>query len=298
MAPIVYVLVLNWNGYPDTIRCLQSLKSLTYKNAAVVVIDNASTDRSVERIKAAYSLVNILVNQDNLGFAGGNNVGIKYALKQGADYIWLLNNDTEVHPEALGKMIEVAEADPTIGMVGSRIFHLEQRDKLLFAGGKINWFAGWCRHDTQHSSEEKFRDVDFITGCSLLVRRNVVESIGLLDENFFLYFEDADWSIRARKAGFRLVVAPASIVWHKEMGSIKGRSPAHEYYVTRNNLLFMKKHGSPWLWLTFAPAFALKIAIKIVIFSLGGKFNLWSSISRGVRDFFVGRFGKQDVTNN
>ncbi len=295
MAPKVCILILNWNNHPDTLRCLRSIRRLNYRNAEVVVIDNASTNNSVQIIRTAYPDIDVLVNQDNLGFAGGNNVGIKYALERGTDYIWLLNNDTEVHPEALEQMVKIAETDPVIGMVGSQIFHLGQRDKLLFAGGKINWPGGWCSHDTRHGLEKKLKDVDFITGCSLLVRRDVVERVGMLDESFFLYFEDTDWSIRTKKAGFKLVVALSSIVWHKETGSVGRRSPTHEYYVTRNNLLFMKKHAEPLLWVTFAPFFLLKITIKALLFSAKGQFNLLPPIVQAVEDFFVGRFGKQMV---
>lgn len=342
-VPKVFILILNWNGWQDTLGCLESVQRLSYANSRIVVLDNGSTDGSVDKVKTwadsrlqvkskllsyepmtesacwfEYNRVTaeagglpeleakieslssarrivLIQTGANLGFAGGNNVGIKYALDRGADYIWLLNNDTEVHPEALGQMVKIAEMDPVIGMVGSQIFHLGQRDKLLFAGGKINWLGGWCIHDTRHGLEEKPRDADFITGCSLLVRRDVVERVGMLDESFFLYFEDTDWSIRAKKAGFKLVVAFSSIVWHKETGSVGRRSPTHEYYVTRNNLLFMKKHAEPLLWVTFAPFFLFKITIKALLFSARGQFNLLSPIVQAVEDFFVGRFGEQMV---
>jgi len=289
--PKVYILILNYNGGDDTLACLKSLQAITYTNAEIIVIDNASTDGSAARIIAAFPGITILQNEGNLGFAGGNNVGIIYALERGADYIFLLNNDTVVDPGVIDELVRVGEGDESIGILGSLIYYYDSPEKVWFAGGKVYWPLGTARHITD--VPEGPREVDFITGCAFMVKRAVLEKTGVFDSDFFLYYEDADWSVRAARAGFKLVVVPASVVWHKEMGTVGHRSPLHEYYVTRNNLLFMKKNASTLNRLIFLPFFLLKISIKTMLFCARRQFRLIGPIFRGIRDYYTGMLGKQ-----
>ncbi len=289
--PLVYVIVLNYNGKADTLECLRSLAGVSYPDFRILVVDNASADSSVEAIKQDFPRLDVLQNNENLGFAGGNNVGIRYALEQGADYVFLLNNDTVVDPGVLTELVKVGESDQAVGIIGSLIYYLHRPQEVWFASGKIYWPAGTTRHLT--TIPDGLREVDFITGCALMIKKQALEKVGSLDPDFFLYYEDTDWSVRVKKAGFKLVVAPASVVWHKEMGAQGGRSPGHEYYVTRNNLLFMKRHANPLLWLTFIPAFTLKIAVKVLLFTCRGQFNLLPPLFKGIKDYLTGRYGKQ-----
>ena len=289
--PKVYILILNYNGGDDTLDCLKSLQSITYTNAEIIVIDNASADGSVDRIKAAFPGITILQNEDNLGFAGGNNAGILYALEHSADYIFLLNNDTVVDPGVIDELVRVGEGNEFIGILGSLIYYYNLPEKVWFAGGKVYWPLGTARHITD--VPEGPREVDFITGCAFMVKRAVVEKTGAFNPDFFLYYEDTDWSVRAARAGFKLVVVPASVVWHKEMGTVGHRSPLHEYYVTRNNLLFMGKNASILNWIFFLPLFLLKITIKTILFCARRQSHLVAPIFKGVRDYCGGWLGKQ-----
>src|SRR5260370_23149874 len=175
----VDVLLLNWNGWRDTVECLRSLEKLSYPDFSVVVIDNGSTDDSVAQIRGAFPAVTIVEAGKNLGFAGGCNLGITYALRGGAEYVWLLNNDTKVDACALRAMIETAEADPRIGAVGSAIYSMAEPERLqAWGGGYVNFWLGRSRHFVNPVGDEH---IQFLTAASLLLRRSVVEAICLID---------------------------------------------------------------------------------------------------------------------
>lgn len=214
----VWILVLNWNNGKVTNECLASLQGLVYDDFRVIVLDNGSTDGSVECIRERFPDVEIMELGENLGFAKGNNAGIRAALARGAEYVWLLNNDTTVDPKALRAMVEKAESDPRIGAVGSAIYYMSQPERLkVWGGGYVNFWQGRHRHFLRPVADEK---VQFLTGASLLVRRSVLESVGLLDEGFFLYWEDTDICFRIRRAGWQLAVAGDCKVWHKEHATV------------------------------------------------------------------------------
>lgn len=236
--PLVYVLVLNWNGWQDTVKCIESLKFLTYPNYEIVVLDNASTNDSVARICKAHPDVLLIETGANLGFAGGNNIGIRYALERGAEYIWLLNNDTIVSPDALTAMIEVAESDPKIGAVGSVLYYMNQPEKIqAWGGGRVNLITGRSRHLLA------LGDLHYITGASMLLRKEALEQVGLLDEGFFMYWEDTDLSFRLLQKGWRLAVAPNSRVLHKESASAKKGSAQQDILYNASAVRFFRRHA-------------------------------------------------------
>jgi GT2 family glycosyltransferase len=221
-AKRVFVLLLNWNNWMCTVDCLASLRYLEYENWKVIVIDNRSTDASVEQIRDRFPDVEIIQLAENVGFAGGNNEGIRVALDRGADYVWLLNNDTIVDAQALRAMVDRAEQDPKIGAVGSAIYGIEDPHQLqAWGGGYVNFWLGRSRHFLSPVPDDR---IEFLTGASLLLRRSVLESVGLLDDGFFLYWEDADYCAHLRRAGWRLAVAGNSKVWHKENATIGKKS--------------------------------------------------------------------------
>lgn len=235
---LVYVIVLNWNGWRDTSVCLSSLENLDYPNYEMVVVDNGSTDHSVEEIRKAYPQITLLETGRNLGFAGGNNVGIRYALERGADYIWLLNNDTVVDPNALTAMVEIAESDPKIGAVGSVLYYMNQPEKVqAWGGGRISLITGRSRHLLSPG------ELHYITGASLLLRTEALEQVGLLDEGFFMYWEDADLSFRLRQKGWAVAVAPDSRVLHKESASAKKGSPQQDILFNASAVRFFRRHA-------------------------------------------------------
>jgi GT2 family glycosyltransferase len=246
-APNVMIVILNWNRLRDTAECLGSVSGIDYPNFGIVVVDNGSDDGSAAEIRRAFPHVLLIENRENLGFAEGNNVGIRHALKRGADYVWLLNNDTVVDPRALTAMVESAERNRDIGILGSKIRYYDQPQILWFAGATIDWehaisaHIGRLEKDTGQYDRE--REVDRVTGCSMLIRRKVFEDIGLFDEKFFLYAEEVDLCVRARKMGYRNYYVPKSVVYHKISASSGENSvPLYAYYNTRNFLYLIRKN--------------------------------------------------------
>ena len=249
-SPMVATVLLNWNGWKDTLACLASLEGLDYPNYEVVVVDNGSTDGSEDKVREVYPSMPVLQTGQNLGFAGGNNIGIKYALQRGADYVWLLNNDTVVDATALTTLVEEALQSRDMGMVGSKIYYHDYPDIIWFAGGTINMTTGRTEHILSLKRDsarviERPRDVDYLTACSMLVSRITIEQIGLLDTRFFLYYEETDWAVRARQNGWRVRYQPQSKVWHKVSRSSGLNSPTMVYHFARSSMIFARKHISP-----------------------------------------------------
>lgn len=217
--PLVYIIVLTWNGKNDTLECLESLVKVNYSNYKILVIDNASIDGTNDAVKSKYPLVEYIYNSENLRYAGGNNIGIEYALKNNSDYVLLLNNDTIVEPNFLEHLINTAESDSSAGIVGPKIFYYNQPALIWYAGGKIDWWKGWIYHNgIREMDSENFcqkTETDFITGCCMLIKRAVINKIGKLDEGYFIYGEDVDFCIRAKRAEFKILFEPSAKIWHK-----------------------------------------------------------------------------------
>lgn len=236
----VAIVVLNWNGGDDTIACLNSLVGLDYPEIAVIVVDNGSVDDSVARIQAAKPQVRMIETGKNLGFGGGCNVGMRAAISDGADYVWLINSDATVATDALTELVHVAENDERIGAVGSVIFDQDQRDRIqLWGGGRVNLWTGSSRHRRTPGR------VDFISGASALIRSRALEEVGFFDDaSFFMYWEDSDLGFRLRKGGWKLAVAEKSRVWHEESSSLGRGSPKLIEYFTRSAVAFLRKHAA------------------------------------------------------
>ncbi|HUR26417.1 MAG TPA: glycosyltransferase family 2 protein [Candidatus Thermoplasmatota archaeon] len=204
------ILVLNWNGWKETAQCLQSLQKLDHQDCRIIVIDNGSTDGSEKALRELFPQLTVLQTGSNLGFAGGMNQGIQHALSLPVDHIWLLNNDIEVKLDCLSKML-LEMADPTVGAVGCVIHDLDSRLTLLAWGGGIQ--RSRFSHPT-HLTRPGLPD--YLTGASLLLRCSAARAVGLLDDRFFMYYEDFDYCLRLRASGYRLAVAPDATVWHRE----------------------------------------------------------------------------------
>jgi GT2 family glycosyltransferase len=248
----VYVIVLNWNGWTDTAACLRSLARMPYPSYRVLVIDNGSTDDSASRIREGFPQVEVIETGRNLGFAGGCNVGIRHALARGADFVWLLNNDTTVDSGALQALVDKAQTDPRIGAVGSVIYFMEKPECMqCWGGGYVNFWLGKSGHYVEAIDDDK---VEFITGCSLLTPRRAIEGVGVLDEGFFMYWEDSDFCFRLRSAGWHLAVAEESKVWHKGHTSIgKGKISSYRSFNASAARFFRKHAPVPvFFWVGFA----------------------------------------------
>lgn len=244
--PQVAVIVLNWNCREDTLECLYSLADLTYPNYEIIVVDNGSTDGSVEAVREVFPAVRLLVNSDNLGFAGGNNVGIRHALKQDMDYVFVLNNDTTVAPTLLNELVTTAEADSQVGLVGPKIYYYDQRDKLWYAGAREQWLRripGTVGLDELDRGQYDLpRETAFIYGTAMLIRRQVLKDVGLFDERFFAYHEDADFCMRARRAGYRCIYNPRGMMWHKVSATTRATPHIQDYLRAKGRILFFVKH--------------------------------------------------------
>lgn len=259
----VTIIILNFNGKADTLECLDSIEKLTQNQVQVntTVIDNASSDDSVAVIRQMYPHVQVIANRKNLGFCEGNNLGTADAFKKGADYVFVLNNDTLVDPSLVESLVVNAEkqgadvVSPKIFFAPGYEFHKgryrkSERGKVFwYAGGLIDWANVWPSHrgvdEVDRGQYDTPQETQFVTGCATLISKKVYEYIGLYDPKYFAYFEDADFSIRAKKAGFKILYSPQSMLWHKNAASFGGSgSPFQDYFITRNRLLFGLRHAS------------------------------------------------------
>jgi GT2 family glycosyltransferase len=247
--PKVYIVIINWNGIADTLECLSSLANLEYSNSEIVVVDNGSSDNSVNIIKEQYSKVIVIESKTNLGFTGGNNLGFSFALENRADYVWLLNNDTVVDGKALSYLVSAASVSHDNGIIGSVIYDYADRNRIQFAGATINWAKASSPHIFTLSHNNLF-EVERVNGCSMLVSNIVLKKIGLFDDNYFLYAEEVDFCVRARNAKFRCLMEPKSKIYHKVSSTVNrtaGKGIILKYYNTRNFLYLIDKL-CPYYW--------------------------------------------------
>jgi hypothetical protein len=249
--PSVWIVVLNWNGLTDTLACIGSLRELKYRNHRVVVIDNGSTDGSVSALRGARSRLEfeLIEAGANLGYAGGNNLGIRYAIDRSADFVLILNNDTIVDPMLLDELLKAAGDYPEAGCFGPWVLYMHDPKRLWWAGAawSSKGLAFTCPgrgHLVDEVAPER-ASADAIVGAALFFRASVPARIGLLDERFFLCNEEYDWCCRARRAGFHCLTVPTARVWHKVSASFGGvASPLINYFDIRNKLLFVEKNAS------------------------------------------------------
>lgn len=253
--PLVYIIVLTWNGKKDTVECLSSLQKITYTNYKILVVDNASSDGTREEVQKQFSEVEYIFNPINLRFAGGNNVGIDYAFKKGTDYILLLNNDTTVAENFLDELVSTAIASLNIGIVGPKMYYHSDPNRIWYAGGKIEWWKGWISHigvrEIDNGQYDQTKETDFVSGCCVLVKREVVEKVGMLDTAYYIYGEDVDWCVRASRAGYRIIYEPKAKIWHKLSVSTGGHlSWFKNWNKLKSQLRIMVRYAKPCQWLT------------------------------------------------
>ena len=246
--PYIITVILNTNRREDTLACLASLGRNTYRDHHIIVLDNASSDGSVPAIRSAFPAVQIIALTENLGYAGNNNVGIKAAMAQGADWVFVLNEDTILDPVCLEQLINIGESDAKTGIVGPMVYHHDEPTIIQSAGGVLSrYWESW--HIAQNEPDQQQflhpRAVDWVSGCAILLRRAVIEQVGMLDERFFYYWEETEWCIRATKAGWRILHAPQAKLWHKGVRRDYRPKPSVTYYNTRNRFLMLMKHHAP-----------------------------------------------------
>ena len=264
-TPLVYVITLNWNRLDDTLKCLESLEQLKYPNYRLLVVDNGSTDQSPEKIRDIFPSVEQILNRENLGFAAGFNQGLQFALKQNAEYILILNNDTFVQPDMLELLIQSMEAED-VGVVSPLIFYANAPDKIWSAGaGRNRWTLELKENHGRHQKFSEITEREFLSGCGMLIKATILERVGLFDERFFMYYEDLDFALRIRQAGFRMLLVPKAQMWHAVSQSSEGSdSPNERYWMGRSSVLFFRKHIRRWRWLYIFP-WRLGSTVKTII---------------------------------
>ena len=243
LQPKVSIVILNFNGLKDSLECLASLYQITYSNYEVIVVDNGSAGKDASIIKQKFPQTKIVENQINLGFAEGNNIAIRQLLKSDrTKYILLLNNDTVVTDKFLNHLITAAQNQPTSGIIGPKIYHYSPSEKkaIQSIGSTVDLSRG--RFLSVNPRNNQPQSVDFVTGACLLIKPSVINKIGLLDKAFFCIFEDADWCLKAKKAGYPVLYVPQSIIYHKQSQSLV--DPAKTYYYTRNLFWFEFRHAN------------------------------------------------------
>lgn len=248
IQPLIVTVILNTNRREDTLACLESLTRSDYVNLQILVLDNHSTDGSVMAIQQAFPQVTIIPLTQNLGYAGNNNVGIQAALDRGADWVFVLNEDTVLSPDCLSKMIDVGEKDPQIGILGPMVYHYDEPDIIQTAGGKFGRYWESIHLAQNEPDRDQFQHphpVDWISGCGIMVRRAVIEQVGMIDERYFYYWEETEWCLRAGKNGWRIMHVPEAKMWHKGVQRDYRPNPSVTYYATRNRLLTIAKHHAP-----------------------------------------------------
>lgn len=298
--PKVAIIIVNWNGYDLTKACLESIKKLRYSKFKTVLVDNDSLDHSGNKLKNEFPEIELLSSSENLGFTGGNNLGIKWALDHSFDYVLLLNNDTVVERDFLDPLVFFLEQNPEYGAVQPKILFEGERHRIWNAGGgyfkwlEMSWSVGIGQEDLGQFDQEK--DTPWITGCAILIRSAVINEAGMLDDRFFAYYEDVEWSFRIKKSGFRLRYLPQSKIYHVAGGSskkIKTKEgivpPIIHYYRTRNHLFLIRKHANPLSFVLSLLYQTAKNAAFIVYLALNGRFQKVEAILKG---HFEGLFSK------
>ncbi len=295
--PRVSVVVVNWNQEGLTAECLRSLARLDYPDRQIILVDNGSRAGSLDQIEADFPNVTLIRHEQNLGFTGGNNAGIRRALAEGPEYVMLLNNDAEVAPDMLRRLVDFAESDARIGIVGPLICYYDEPRRVWSAGGLIDPYTGNSTSMGEGEVDDGHfapREVEYVSGCALLVKRAAIEQIGLLDDRFFMYYEETDWCARAREAGYQCWLVPESKVWHKVSLQARAASPRYVYLMTRNRLLYLQKRGASWRQLLWVIVNGELRTLLSWTFRLRHRDKRPVRIYRlrGVLDFVRGRFGE------
>ena len=309
--PHVTIVILNWNRVGDTLECLESLARMNYPSFSIVVVDNGSTDGSpeaIERWGRVHLPLTLIRNGENRGFVRGSNQGMRHALSTDTEYVFLLNNDTVVEPDALSLLVTTAERSGErtgqcsgersgersgdIGMAGPKIYQYGKENVLDSAGTRtIPWLAqgflvGHGEEDYGHYDNPG--DLPYVTGTALLVKRAVLEEVGLMDEDYFCYFDDFDWGMKARKAGYILLLEPRAVVHHKGSQTAGLNSPFYVHHMVRSRILFARKHIPflPFLFAFLPYLFLYRYLRPAISLLVHRKWSHLGSLHRGIREGF------------
>ncbi|EKD44671.1 MAG: hypothetical protein ACD_71C00052G0002 [uncultured bacterium (gcode 4)] len=304
---LVYIILVNWNRWRDTIECLNSLKKLTYSNFKIVVIDNGSTDKSVVKLKKYSSLIKLILLGKNYGFSYANNIGIRWAIKNNAKYVLLLNNDTIVSPDLIDILVKSMHKYPSAGALGVKVYYYDQPDVLWFAGSFIDRYGEFPTHiglgEVDKGQYDKICDIPFINGSAFFAKAEAIKKIGLLDERYFYMYEDADWTSRFLKAKYRCLYVPQAKIWHKVHSATGGKTPCWWYFDARSRLLWNKSYNPQRSFIRIVSPCLTSIIedIRISILTKDPKYWLecwkkafinWLARLIGIKDYLCGYYAE------
>ncbi len=262
-VPSVACIVLNYNGRDLTIDSVTSLLATDYPRFRVVVVDNGSTDGSHQAVQETFPEVVALRVEENRGIANGLNAGIRWALSEGFDYLLLLNNDIEAGRDTLTELVRVAECDPRIGCVGPKTYYWDDRERLWSAGGIIRFRESVTRErgmgEIDRGQYDRDREVPYVNGCAMLVRREAQAATGLWDPVYHVGIEDADWCMRMKRRGYRCWYAHRALLWHKVSPTVGGYQPGRTFQTGKGSAIFVRRYANAWQWCTFFFFLALAI---------------------------------------
>ncbi|HXV28476.1 MAG TPA: glycosyltransferase family 2 protein [bacterium] len=297
MRPKVLVIILNYGQPDDTTECVRSVQKSDYPNFDILVIDNASPDDSCERIEKEFPGILLMRNPVNLGYAGGNNAGIRFALEKGYDYVFILNNDAVVAATAIRKLVDSAETNPHATIVAPKVFFYDQPKIINSFGTQIDWFrlrsrvGDYGKEDSEALNQTVEREI--IPGAALLIKKQLFEEVGLFNEEFFLIHEDADLCLRNIKKGFRNLLVPDAYVYHKISKTLSAYPFLSSYYSVRNMLYLSKRHASLWNRLKCRVGLSLLMLKKsFVLFINPREKEKIMGFFAGIKDYYLNRTGK------
>lgn len=289
----VAIILVNWNGYAFTAACLTSLRRVEFPDFKIIVVDNSSDENEGEKLKNKFLEIDLIQNSVNLGFTGGNNVGIRKALDEGYSHVMLLNNDTVVEPDFLGQMIHRFQRNPLLGVVQPLIYFLHDRKKIWSAGGK--WNQTLCRSitrgDRKYNEEYQAKNIelDWATGCCMLISRKALLATGLLNDAYFAYFEDVEWSLRFRAKGFKIELAADASIYHEAGASSKkkhseGTLSATVFYYHVRNQIYLLRSVSRGPQVVLAATYHLtRFILWMGYFCLRGRLQKLKAVARGIK---------------
>jgi len=296
--PSVYIIIVNWNGLNDTSECIKSIQNISYKDYNIIVIDNGSNKDESKELSIRFPEVITLRSEKNLGFSGGCNLGIRYSLEKNADYILLINNDTVVEKDFLEILIDNAVKNSSIGLAVPKINYYSKRSNIWYAGGYISKLRGAAVTKGKGKRDNLYNEnkyVTFATACCLLIDKRVINDVGLMDEKYFLYLEDADYSVRSYRSGYKILFVANSKIYHKiNKSTLKENNFIPLYYNTRNRLIFVKKFYKNLFYLSLTYMlfiFSFKCMIELCM----GNFIKVKVIYLAFKDFFLNKSGKAEL---
>jgi GT2 family glycosyltransferase len=295
----VAVVILNRNRRDDTLACIASVKASTFANFLILLLDNASDDGTPAAVREHAPDVTVIETGGNLGYAAGNNIGLNWAREHRFEYAFLLNEDTIVAPDCIERLVETAEANLAAAFLGPLVYHFSEPNVIQSAGGVVT--GDWRVYHRGQNQQNRgafiaVDQVDWVTGCSILISVRSLDRVGLMDPSFFIYSEEVEWCLRARKAGFIGLFVPSARIWHKGVQRDYNPSPRVVYLSTRNHLLMLKKHKAGAGPLANALAGDLR---TLASWSIRPRWRhkrpQRNALARAVLDFWLGRSGPPPI---